>query len=71
MLLTFRNDLGEIGLRKAIGAKRRDILVQFLIESTTISVMGGGIGILVGILAAYGIGDVVAQAMPGEETGVQ
>jgi putative ABC transport system permease protein len=40
-------------------------LLQFLIESTTISVIGGCIGILVGILAAYGIGEVVAQAMPG------
>ena len=39
--------------------------MQFLIESTTISVIGGCIGILVGILAAYGIGDLVAQAMPG------
>ena len=65
MLVTVTERTREIGLRKAIGAKRQDILVQFLIESTTISVIGGCIGILVGILAAYGIGDLVAQAMPG------
>ncbi|HAN14576.1 MAG TPA: peptide ABC transporter permease, partial [Chloroflexi bacterium] len=38
----------EIGIRKAIGAKRRDILTQFLIEATVVSVLGGGIGIGLG-----------------------
>src|SRR5262249_46206469 len=38
----------EIGIRKAIGAKRRDILTQFLIEATVVSVVGGAIGILLG-----------------------
>ncbi len=65
MLVTVTERTREIGLRKAIGAKRQDILLQFLIESTTISVLGGCIGILVGVLAAYGIGDLVAKAMPG------
>jgi putative ABC transport system permease protein len=42
----------EIGLRKSIGARRHDILVQFLIESSTIAAVGGIWGILMGILLA-------------------
>ncbi|MDE5653531.1 MAG: FtsX-like permease family protein, partial [Muribaculaceae bacterium] len=43
----------EIGLRMAIGAKGRDILAQFLIESVIISITGGVIGVLLGCLAAW------------------
>lgn len=43
----------EIGLRMSIGAKGRDILAQFLIEATLLSVVGGLIGVLAGIVAAY------------------
>ncbi len=43
----------EIGLRKALGAKRRDILIQFLIESATMTLLGGIIGIILGILIAF------------------
>lgn len=65
MLGTVTERTREVGLRKSIGTKRQDILLQFLIESTTISVIEGCLGILVGNLAAYGIGDLVAEAMPG------
>ena len=65
MLVTVTERTKEIGLRKALGAKRRDILLQFLVESVAISVVGGLIGVFLGILAAYGFGNFVANAMPG------
>ena len=43
----------EIGLRKALGAKRKDILIQFLVESATMTLLGGIIGIVLGILIAF------------------
>lgn len=65
MLGTVTERTEEVGLRKSIGAKRQYILLQFLIESTTIGVIDGYLGILVGNLAAYGLGDLVAKGMPG------
>ncbi|MBI4400910.1 MAG: ABC transporter permease [Nitrospirae bacterium] len=65
MLVTVTERTSEIGLRKAIGARRSDILKQFLIESVSISLVGGLIGVIVGVGVAYGFGDLVAKAMPG------
>jgi putative ABC transport system permease protein len=49
MLATVTERTREIGIRRALGAKRRDISLQFLIESTTLSALGGLLGVLLGI----------------------
>ena len=46
----------EIGIRKALGAYRRDILTQFLMEATVVSIIGGFFGMILGVLVGYAIG---------------
>jgi putative ABC transport system permease protein len=60
MLMSVTERTREIGIRKAIGAKRRDIIRQFLIEAMTLTGTGGAIGVLLGI----GISVVINLTMP-------
>jgi putative ABC transport system permease protein len=62
MLVTVVERTKEIGLRKAMGARRTDILLQFLTESSLLSLGGGLIGILLGYLLAIGIGQIAAAS---------
>ena len=53
MYVSVKERTKEIGLRMAIGAKGKDILAQFLIESVLISITGGVVGVFIGLLATY------------------
>jgi putative ABC transport system permease protein len=60
MLVTVTERTKEVGMRKAVGARRRDIMLQFLIESALLASVGGALGLLLG----YGIAIIIRSTTP-------
>jgi putative ABC transport system permease protein len=61
MLVAVRERIREIGIRRAVGARRRDIVAQFLTEATVLSVIGGLLGVAAGLALAYALPHLTDQ----------
>jgi putative ABC transport system permease protein len=64
MLVSVTERTREIGLRRAVGARRPDILTPFLIEAVAVSLTGGVIGIAAGVVGAWAIGHFAGWLAP-------
>ena len=61
MLVSVTERTREIGIRKAIGAKKKDIMTQFITESVVMSLIGALIGVGFGVLASYLVGSTTSR----------